>query len=345
MIRRSQPRGRALFLAGLALAAVGCNAVLGLSDFEDAPGSSGDVTGSSTTMGSGGAGAAGSTGTGGVGGAGGVGGTGGATTCGNGRLDGTETCDGDCPEECFDADLCTLDTYGGSPATCDVTCTSTPKVTCVPNDGCCPPGCQQGNDKDCGQSTLIIARDGTLASVKTTLETTGAFTLVDTFEASTSTPTLAMLMPYDSVLVYTNIDFPDPVAIGDVLADYFDGGGRVVVAPGASCSGFGIAGRFVTDNYLVMTMGFANPNPDPMVIIESNSPLMVDVTELTVELHCDGDPVSGAKVVASLSTSGDPLVVRGMVNGRGRVDVNFFPSPGVWTGDGAALLRNALLYP
>lgn len=59
--------------------------------------------------------------------------------------------------------------------------------------------------------------------------------------------------------------------------------------------------------------------------------------------------MNGGVTVASWG-NGSPLVVRGVVKGRKRVDVNFLPFPSgsaqtqSWTGDGIALLRNALLY-
>ena len=61
-----------------------------------------------------------------------------------------------------------------------------------------------------------------------------------------------------------------------------------------------------------------------------------------------GKLVNGAIVVASWS-SGRPLIVCGVVKGRNRVDVNLYaPSSDAifysWKGDGAIILRNALLY-
>ena len=44
------------------------------------------------------------------------------------------------------------------------------------------------------------------------------------------TPTLATLQQYSAVLVYSNCAFNNSAALGDVLADYVDGGGHVVVA-------------------------------------------------------------------------------------------------------------------
>ena len=64
---------------------------------------------------------------------------------------------------------------------------------------------------------------------------TGLFTQVDIINATgigdgVGTPSLATLMQYDAVIVWSNVSFVDSVEMGDVLADYVDAGGGVVVA-------------------------------------------------------------------------------------------------------------------
>jgi hypothetical protein len=83
---------------------------------------------------------------------------------------------------------------------------------------------------------------------------------------------------------------------------------------------------------------------------EPASPIMAGVNSLTFTTgyRCPGTPAPGAVVVAQWN-NGDPMVIRGMKNGRNRVDINFFPPPngtypGGWVGDGAALMANALLF-
>ena len=88
-----------------------------------------------------------------------------------------------------------------------------------------------------------------------------------------------------------------------------------------------------------------DPNADPLgEILEPNSPLLVGVETLTANTHCDGTPVGDAKVVAKFATSGDPIVVRGMVKGRSRVDINIYPLKSTYEGNGVELIRNALFY-
>jgi len=277
---------------------------------------------------------------------GGSGGSGGVNPCGNGKLDEGEACDGDCPVECIDPDLCTANELLGSAATCDVSCSFKPTVTCVMNDGCCPMGCFAGNDNDCSMAVLVIAADPNgLPSIKADLEALNTFGSVSTFDAFVGTPTAADLQNMDAVLVYTNTNFMNPDELGNVLADFHDAGGRVVLAPGANCVAFGVGGRFVAEGYVMLGFGNPNPNTAPLgEIVEPNSPLMAGVEVLSTTTHCDGKPLWDAKVVAKFETSGDPVVVRGMVKGRSRVDINIYPLKSGYAGNGIELIRNALFY-
>jgi hypothetical protein len=72
-------------------------------------------------------------------------------TCGNGVLEGSEVCDGNCPTSC-PANRCQTRTLSGSAATCNAKCVDGPvTATCANGDGCCPAsGCNANNDNDCG---------------------------------------------------------------------------------------------------------------------------------------------------------------------------------------------------
>src|SRR5262245_29981343 len=65
--------------------------------------------------------------------------------------------------------------------------------------------------------------------VQTKLQATGLFTLVDVVNANTTTLTLAQLLAYDAVLVYSDGGFQNAVAQGDALGDYVDQGKGVVM--------------------------------------------------------------------------------------------------------------------
>jgi hypothetical protein len=71
-----------------------------------------------------------------------------APDCGNGVLEGAETCD-PCASGCDDDEVCTVDATSGDPDDCSYTCTHTPITQGVNGDGCCPGGANANNDSDC----------------------------------------------------------------------------------------------------------------------------------------------------------------------------------------------------
>jgi hypothetical protein len=75
-------------------------------------------------------------------------------------------------------------------------------------------------------------------------------TTVDLFDASSATPTLAQLQPYNLLVAFSNSSYANATAMGDVLADYADAGG-IVVGLGFNWFGspFGLAGRWITGGY------------------------------------------------------------------------------------------------
>jgi hypothetical protein len=168
------------------------------------------------------------------------------------------------------------------------------------------------------------------------------------------TPTLATLLQYRSVLVYSDCDFVDNGDLGDVLADYVDHGGHLVVATFAfwvSSEGLGMGGRLSTGGYLPLTQGGQTSGTEMHLVHDQpSSPLLAGVTSFdggTSTYH--NDPVSvatGAQLVAHWSGDGDPLIaVKGRV-----VGLNFYPPssdarPDFWKSstDGVRLMTNALL--
>ncbi len=178
---------------------------------------------------------------------------------------------------------------------------------------------------------------------------TGAFSAFDLFNAHDATPSLAQLQQYDAALVTSDSLFQDPVLLGNLLADYHDGGGRVVLTVFSVNGEFGgIQGRFGDPamGYLLIE---PLPQDQPMdslgEIAEPNSPLMNGVIAINAmaAYRSPGKPINGGVVVASWG-AGVPLVVRGVVKGRNRVDLNFYPPPTYCTGNCVELVRNALLF-
>lgn len=189
---------------------------------------------------------------------------------------------------------------------------------------------------------------------------TGLFTSVDIIHAGAVTPTLAELQNYDAVIVWSNTNFLNAAALGDVLADYVDAGGGVVVTVFANSTLTN--NRFLTgrwqaqaDSYEVIPAVLGTTSGSLATlgnILVPGHPIMQGVntfsggtssfrpTTLTLR--------PGATKVAEWS-DGRTLVAVG-ANPR-RVDLGMYPpssgfSATFWdqTTDGARLMANALLF-
>ena len=77
----------------------------------------------------------------------------------------------------------------------------------------------------------------------------------DYYDARTGTPSLAMLQEYECVMTWVNYAYADNVAMGDVLADYADAGGRVILGQWClhTTQGNWLDGRIMAAEYLPIT--------------------------------------------------------------------------------------------
>lgn len=237
------------------------------------------------------------------------------------------------------------------------------QVVNAASDDCSTPlldeNCDGVENDNCPPEHVAIvaaAPAGYAEEVRTLLMGTLKFGVIDIYDASVATPALTNLETHQSVLVFSDKVFMDPVALGDVLADYYDAGGRVVVAQYATIAGStSIQGRFgnpdngymLLDPTGITSMG---ENDSLGTVNEPQSPLMRDVSMFAYALSTKstGKIINNGIVVASWS-KGLPLIIRGTAKGRNRVDLNFYPPQTqggntVWGGDGVAMLRNALLF-
>jgi hypothetical protein len=195
------------------------------------------------------------------------------------------------------------------------------------------------------------------------LTATGQFNSVSFINVAAGTPTLETLQAYDAVLVFRRASFWSRTQMGNVLADYVDSGGGVVVMHFALYNSGYMLGRFFNDDYHVI---------DPVnSLYESQTgsyfnlgtmhapdhPIMENVATFDggyYSYRSSGVLTAGATVIAEYS-NGQPLVVEKTVSTPAgnvrRVDLNFVPISsdvafGYWTAasDGATLMANALRY-
>jgi hypothetical protein len=187
------------------------------------------------------------------------------------------------------------------------------------------------------------------ADTRDKLMATGGFADVVVLPESgcgAATPTLQDLEQYDAVAVWNDCGFQEPQALGDVLADYVDGGGHVVVAAFAGADS--IRGRFSTEGYsAVVSSADGEDGQAHLVADDADDPLLAGVGSFDgggSSYRIPVAPAEGSTVVAHWST-GEPLVVRGAKS----IYLNFFPPSSDVRGDfwdastdGTRLLANAL---
>jgi hypothetical protein len=94
------------------------------------------------------------------------------------------------------------------------------------------------------------AQSGALGDVVASIQTTGRVPNVTLIDVGAATPSITQLSAFQAVLVFTDgVPFADKDALGDVLADFVDNGGGVVLAGDVFAPGTDLGGRFVADPY------------------------------------------------------------------------------------------------
>jgi hypothetical protein len=206
------------------------------------------------------------------------------------------------------------------------------------------------------ESTNAAAR---YEDIRTKLLSTGQFADVVSFPVTGQTPTLAFLQQFDAALVWSNGNFQSGEALGNVLADYVDLGGGVVVAVHANISTTTnrfLAGRWDQD-YRILTQGCGNASGTAQqlgTVLVPGHPILAGVNTfagvaglgrpncLTLEAHGEKVALWGdGKTLVAISTAKP-----------GRVDLGSHPASTdssanngwISTTDGALLFANALTY-
>lgn len=88
------------------------------------------------------------------------------------------------------------------------------------------------------------------SDIQSALEAFGDLGEVDLYDAFYGTPSLELLQYYDVVITWSNYSYFDAEAIGNVLADYVDAGGKVINSMfSIGDHGWEMAGRFISEGY------------------------------------------------------------------------------------------------
>lgn len=203
-----------------------------------------------------------------------------------------------------------------------------------------------------GSSTTSDCR---FVDVQDKLVATGMFGSVEIINAATGTPALTELLAFDAILTYSNSDYQNPDLLGDVLADYADTGGGVVVAIFALTLADPegkLGGRWATGGYEVVTTGQGNTNTSASIgqILMTSHPSVQGVSSLSATAGFRPNSATGLEQgnVVARWDDGSILVAQGAMPNR--IDLGFYPPSSdcfgtFWdsNGDGALLLANSLV--
>ena len=167
--------------------------------------------------------------------------------------------------------------------------------------------------------------------------------MVDYMDGRYETPGLSTLLQYDVVLVANNYPFLDSAALGNVLADYVDEGGKVIHAAATSLVMFNVAGRFQSGGYMAFNLTSNSDFQDHTLgDYQVGHPIMEGIAALENYFTWDVSLSYGAALVAEWN-NGIPLVA---TKGDSIVGINLYitgPTP-AYGGDVAQLFRNAIVW-
>lgn len=136
---------------------------------------------------------------------------------------------------------------------------------------------------------------------------------VDIFDACLATPELSQLRQYDMVVSMNEQGYFDPVAYGDVLADYVDAGGYVFQYAYDNEDGLKVKGRFEAEGYAPFIPG-DNDNEDVTLgEFDAASPLMQGVSALASDWNTTPTLAPDATLVAKWSDGRNLLAYKGRV--------------------------------
>ena len=195
---------------------------------------------------------------------------------------------------------------------------------------------------------LVIADDdleaGFFSPIQLLLQAYGDLDSVDLFNAKVATPTLEQLLDYDVVVTWSNYVYFDPVAIGNVMADYVDAGGKVLNAVFAiNTDGWQMTGRFMSEDYTAIQGESTSYVTTCMSSVDPSHPIMSGVTNV-----CDFFSVLNTYLTpnsTAVAQYDNGEILAAVKNDRSVVSINgYFGYYYQWTGNMPDLVHNAILW-
>lgn len=172
----------------------------------------------------------------------------------------------------------------------------------------------------------------------------GRFLSCDVMEVNYTTPTLEQLLPYDIVQAWSNYQYADANALGNVLADYVDAGGAVLLSQFSFTSYWAMGGRLMSD-YSPLGVGYNYWSPVTLGTYDPGHPIMAGVSSLSEGSYSVDAPVNpDAEVVAWWSNSTPCVAVNATMPSVVALNMYWGTTYEQLGGDYAILLPNALAY-
>ncbi len=192
-----------------------------------------------------------------------------------------------------------------------------------------------------GLRILLLQSGGDVSEIRNQLLAFPDIAQVDVFDGQFATPTLDQLRAYNTVIAIANVAFGDRVGTGDVLADFIDAGGGLVLTLATFINGWEIRGRLLTGGYYPFDLGSGPAGFSTLGAFDAAHPIMQGVYAATGDLLGQVTVAAGAELVASWA-NGFPFVAT-QAHRVAAVNI-FFGAPGYWTGDLPLLMRNAAFW-
>lgn len=171
-------------------------------------------------------------------------------------------------------------------------------------------------------NTTMADTNTRYTDVRDKLLATGKFNSVSIYNATRfnpagGTPSLATLQQWDAVIVWSNDSFEDAVAMGDVLADYVDAGGGVVIAVFANTStntARFLQGRWQQGDYIAIPQGgnFVQGAGQLGQVLDPDHPIMEGVTTFVTRwgVNAQGMIFGGYRPTNLNVTPGSTIIAR-----------------------------------
>jgi len=160
------------------------------------------------------------------------------------------------------------------------------------------------------------------------------------YDAQYGTPGLGLLESFPVVMTWTNYHYNDPVAMGDVLADYVDGGGKALTTMFAlGTHGWAMEGRFADQDYGPIEGEAIIYSPSSLGTYDPDHPIMNGVSTASAGYRLADTSLTADATEVARWADGELFV--GVKNDRSTAAVAAYPAFS-WTGDLDNVIWNSI---